>query len=128
MEDFESDSPTREFEELDEKLPMVAKVIVKRNINFDILLNDVEGEDETLEEFEEKQQACRSIYAILKELIECTSEMTADELNDAFQSVLVACELVSFVNSGIAKEENGTYSLTPDGQKYFDEMEDLEEN
>jgi hypothetical protein len=104
----------RSFEEFDEKLPYVAKVIVRRGINFSII--DDKESDEGME-------VCKSVFAIFREMVECTSEMTSDELEHYANMILTACELVEMVNSGLAcEQEGGKFFLTPEGQAHFKEM------
>lgn len=107
----------RGFEEFDEKLPMVAKVIVQRGINFGALTNNSSeiGEEEVFTPAE--GEAFSSILAIMKELIECVSEMTHEEFEHYFDILLTACELVVMVNEGIVKEQSkGKFILTSEAQ------------
>lgn len=124
MHDFEfgNEDLIRNFEEFDEKLPCVAKVIVHRGIDFSRL--NTGAEVETPEEFETNKEIFRSVYTIFREMVECTSEMTADEFEHYIDVLLTACELVVMVNDGIAYEkENGEFCLTTEGQKLFQKVE-----
>lgn len=118
-----NDDLIRSFEEFDEKLPEVAKIIVRRGIDF-ARLNTGKEEDENSAEFEANCEVFQSVYAILREMVECTSEMTADEIEHYVDVLLTACELVVLVNDGIAVENDGTYSLTAEGQSLLKQIPD----
>lgn len=121
--DFE-DGHIRSFEEFDEVLPNVAKAIVRRGINFPLLTSE-DNEEETIEEFDARHEVFQSIYAIFREMVLCTSEMTADELEHYIDVLLTACELVVLVNDGIAyEEEDGQFLLTPKGESYYQSCEE----
>ncbi len=121
MNEFTNEDLIRSFEEFDEKLPAVAKVIVRRGIDFARLDNGIEAESS--EEFEANRKVFQSIYTIFREMVECTSEMTADEFEHYTDILLTACELVVLVNDGLAYEEDGQFLLTPEGQEVFQEIE-----
>ncbi len=96
---YNDDDIIRSFEEFDEKLPVVAKVIVRRGINFSLLTgNDDDGFPST----ERSREAFQSVYVILREMVACISEMTQDELEHHIDVLLTACELVVMVNDGLA--------------------------
>jgi len=127
MNQFTDDDLIRGFEEFDEKLPTVAKVIVQRGIDFAQLNDDGTEDEEGTPEFETNYEVFQSIHTIFREMVECTSEMTADEYEHYFDVLLTACELVSMVNDGLVYEkEQGRFFLTPDGQEYFEEIEAVE--
>lgn len=114
----------RSFEEFDEKLPMVAKSVILRDIDYHTLDEDQEPVDE--DDLQYKQEVFNSIFAILRETVECTSEMTAEELDAAMTSVLTACHLVQMVEDGFLDEdENGSYSLSEKGREYYDAANEL---
>lgn len=118
----------RSFEEFDEKLPSVAKVIVRRGINFQLLNEGDNSDKETPEEFEARREVFMSIYAIFREMVLCTSEMTADEFEYYTDALLTACELVVMVNSGMAYEkEKGRFTLTKKGEEHYREFESCED-
>lgn len=128
MSEFSDGDFIRNFEEFDEKLPNVAKVIIRRGINFELLNEGDDGEEETPEEFEARREVFQSIYAIFREMVLCTSEMTADEFEHYVDVLLTACELVAMVNSGIVYEENGEFLLTSEGEAHYRELESCEES
>lgn len=106
-----SDDLVREFEELDEKLPFLARVLINRRIDF-----------RQLEEEEPDEDVMRSIIAILRENLECFSEMTMDEIDATLNLVNMACEAMCLVNQGICEEPTpGHYMLTEMGRKCFDD-------
>lgn len=121
---MENEFLIREFEEFDEKLPQVAKIIVRRGINFELLTEEIEDEnedEETSEQFRERWEVFQSVYAIFREMVECTSEMTGDEFEYYVDMLLTACELVVLVSDGLAcEEENGKFFLTPKGKSLYD--------
>ncbi len=118
------DDHIRSFEEFDEKLPNVAKVIVRRGINFS-LLNQGDEETATPEQLE----VFLTISAILREMVECTSEMTADEFEYYVDILLTGCEVVELVNSGLVCErEKGRFTLTSEGRSYYEELKSCEES
>lgn len=84
----------RDFEELDEKLPMLAKIIVNRGIDFRQLETEEEPDPDVI----------RSLLLIMRENLECMSEMTADEVEVALTSLNIACEIVCLTNSGVLKK------------------------
>ena len=122
------DDHIRSFEEFDEKLPNVAKVIVRRGINFQLLNEGDDSEEETSEEFEARREVFQGIYSIFREMVLCTSEMTADEFEYYTDTLLTACELVVMVNSGMAYEKDGEFQLTEEGESYYKELESCEES
>lgn len=122
------DGHIRTFEEFDEKLPNVAKVIVQRGINFELLNEGDDGKEETPEEFEARREVFQSIYAIFREMVLCTSEMTADEFEHYTDMLLTACELVVMVNSGTVYEKDGEFLLTSEGEEHYRELESCEES
>lgn len=124
MSKFSNEDLIRSFEEFDEKLPAVAKVIVERGIDFARLNDGVEAESSA--EFEANREIFQSIFAIFREMVECTSEMTADEFEHYIDVLLTACELVVLVNDGIGYEENGKFFLTSEGEDLLQEMETLD--
>ena len=114
MNEFNDEDFIRSFEEFDEKLPAVAKVIVGRGIDFARL------QDDEVEESEADREVCRSVLAIFREMVECTSEMTTDELEHYIAVLVTACELVALINDGIVCEkEKGKFSLTQEGKALF---------
>lgn len=121
------DGHIRSFEEFDEKLPNVAKVIVRRGIDFTFLTNR-DDEEETPGEFEAGREVCQSISAILREMVECTSDMTVDEFGHYFDVLLTACELVVLVNGGLVYEKKGKFFLTPEGESHCQKLEACEES
>lgn len=124
MSEYSNEDLIRSFEEFDEQLPAVAKVIVQRGIDFARLNDGVDEEDETPAEFEKNREVFLSIYTIFREMVECTSEMTADELEHYIYVLLTACELVVMVNDGLAYEkEKGKFFLTSEGEEFFEEIE-----
>lgn len=117
INEFSNEDLIRSFEEFDEKLPHVAKVIVRRGVNFAILTLDNDPNEETPEEFEECREVYQSIFAILCEMVACTSEMTADEFEYYVDILLTACELVVMVKDGLVyEEEGGKFFLSPEGK------------
>lgn len=124
MNEFSNEDLIRSFEEFDEKLPAVAKVIVGRGIDFARLNDGVEAEGSA--EFEANYEVFHSISAIFREMVECTSEMTADEFEDCINVLLTACELVVLVNDGIGYEKNGKFFLTLEGQDLSQEIKALD--
>lgn len=124
MSEFSNEDLIRSFEEFDEKLPAVAKVIVKRGIDFARLNDGVEAESSA--EFEANCEVFQSIIAIFREMVECTSEMTADEFEYYIDILLTACELVVLVNDGMGYEENGKFFLTSEGRDLLHEIEALD--
>lgn len=123
MGEFDNEDLIRSFEEFDEKLPAVAKVIVRRGIDFSILIEN-DDEEKTSEQLEAHREVFRSIYAILREMVECTSEMTSDESEHYFNTLLIACELVIMVNDGmVCEEEQGKFFLTSEGEAYLRELQ-----
>ena len=95
----EYDFISRDFEELDEKLPMIAKIIVNRGIDFRQL------------EKKSNSDAAKSIFLIMRENLECMSEMTADEVEVALDSMHIACEIVLLINSGDVKINENKITL-----------------
>ena len=79
----ETDWFVRDFEELDEKLPSIAKAIVLEGIDFRQI--NVDDPD---------QEVLKKIFEILKDTLDCLPEMTADEIDATFDMVSVACEVV----------------------------------
>jgi len=117
----------RGFEEFDEKLPSVAKIIVQRGIDFSRLNDGIEAD--TSVEFEANLEVFNSISAIFREMVECTSEMTADEFEYYIGILLTACELVVMVNDGLVhKNDDGSFILTSKGKSLVKEMETCAEN
>ena len=125
--EFSDEDLIRDFEEFDEKLPIVAKVIVRRGIDFSLLTGINDSGEETIEEFEERSQVFQSIFVILREMVECTSEMTGDEVEHYIDMLLTACELVEMVNNGLVYEEKeGKFFLTPEGKAHLSGFEPYE--
>ncbi|MHA2279478.1 MAG: hypothetical protein ACXAC5_01115 [Promethearchaeota archaeon] len=116
MEEFNEDWLIRDFEELDEKLPGVAKIIVSREIDFRQLVEEEEPDPEVI----------RSIIAIMREHLICMSEMTADEIERAINMLCTACEVVCMVSEGTVEERDGKYYLSEQGRVLFDSLEDTE--
>ena len=99
----------RDFEELDEKLPLVAKAIVLEGIDFRQINAD-----------NPDQEVLKTIFGILKDNLECITEMTADEIDATFDVVSVACDIVCMVNDGLVEERSkGLYHLTSEGEEYY---------
>lgn len=97
---------TRDFEEVDEKLPSIAQEIVLRGIEFQKI--DEMGE--------ESERVVNDILEILQESLECFHEMTEDDINNCMEQVLVSCELVCLVSEGLVEKRDGDkYRLTPKG-------------
>lgn len=111
----------RSFEEFDEKLPVVAKIIVRRGINFELLTEEIEdgNEEETPQEFQERWEVFQSIYAIFREMIECTSEMTGYEFDYYVDMLLTACELVVLVSDGLVCQKENEFFMTPKGKALY---------
>lgn len=123
MSEFSNEDLIRDFEEFDERLPAVAKVIVQRGIDFS-RLNDGRDSEKNLDEYEATREALRSIYTIFREMVECTSEMTADEFEYYVGVLLTGCELVVLVNDGMVYEkENGLFFLTSEGKALLQESD-----
>jgi len=89
----EYDPVVRDFEELDEKLPMLAKIIVNRGIDFRQL--EIEEPDPSV---------LLSIILIMRENLECMSDMTADEVGESLNTLNIACELVCLTNAGVLEK------------------------
>ncbi len=124
MSEFSNEDLIRDFEEFDERLPAVAKVIVQRGIDFS-RLNDGRDSEKNLDEYEATREALRSIYTIFREMVECTSEMTADEFEYYVGVLLTGCELVVLVNDGMVYEkENGLFFLTSEGKALLQDSGD----
>jgi len=104
----------RDFDEFDEHIPDVAKVIVRRGIEFWRL------EEESCDPTKEAEVAS-SMLAILKEMVACTNKMTEDELEHSLETLVVGCRLVCMVEEGLCEEENGKYSLTEEALKQIDD-------
>jgi len=108
------DSFIRSFEEFDEKVPHVAKVIVQRGIDYELLAT---GDESEIEITPESSEAFQAVYFIFREMVECTSEMTADEFEYYFTLLLTACALVSMMGDGLVSEnDEGKYTLTKKGK------------
>jgi hypothetical protein len=112
----------RDFEEVDEKLPYLARILINRGIDF----RQLESENPDVD-------TMRSILSILRENLECFSVMTADEIDATLNLVNMSCEVMCLVNEGLCAESKsspGKYVLTSAGKKYYDNMlqEDPEED
>lgn len=123
MLEYDNEDLIRSFEEFDEQLPHVAKVIVRREIDFSLLTEGEDYEEGTVDQ-EKYMEALQSVVTVFREMIECTSEMTADEFEHYTAILLTACELVVMVNDGLAYEEKGNIHLTPEGKELLCEAEE----
>ena len=104
----------RDFEEFDEKLPMIAKILVTREIDF-----------RQLEEEEPDLEVLRTIITIMRENLECMSEMTADEIDRALNTLHIACELTCLTSAGLCEERDGVFRLTEEGRAYSAMLDEL---
>jgi len=102
----------REFEEVDEKLPYLARILINRQIDFRQLESD-----------DPDPEVMKTILVIMRENLECFSEMTGDEIDATLNMLDTACEVTCLVNDGICEEATpGNYILTQEGRQYYESL------
>ncbi len=92
----------RENEEVDEKLPMMAKDVRARGIDYDQL--DKENLDES------DVEVVHALMDVLSDNLDSYDQMTQEEIAHAVQQLWIAAVLVECVEEGLLEEADGVYT------------------
>lgn len=98
MDDLDIGWFVRDNEEMDEKLPMMAKEVIKREIDYHLLDNDEPNEDTVV-----------AFIDVLSDHLYSFTEMTQEEIANAIQQLWLATILVEGVEKGLFEEVDGKY-------------------
>ena len=89
----------RENEEIDEKLPMMAKDVMQRGIDYKQLDGDEEPDPDVV----------IALIEVLRDNLYSFDQMTHEEVTHAVQQLLLASILVECVEEGALEEVDGKY-------------------
>lgn len=90
----------RDNEEVDEKLPVMAKDVLRRGIDY----YQLERENEEINE-----DIVAALVEVLDEHLDSFEQMTQEEITYTVQQLLVAALLVECVEEGMLEEVDGKY-------------------
>lgn len=95
----------RGHEEFDEKLPLLARIVIEKKINY---LKMTKEEPDT--------EVVLAVLEVMKEHLECFEDMNADQLEAGMHILVVACEITEALASGalddyVEKTNDGKYVL-----------------
>ena len=98
---FDESWLVRDFEEFDEKLPLIAEMIFELEIDY----------RQVMEAKTEPSSIIAEIVDVMRNTLECLTDMTADEFDYYFDTVIVACEVKNLVLEGVLSEADGKVQL-----------------
>lgn len=98
---FDESWIVRDFEEFDEKLPLIVNIIFDEELDYREL--EDEGDD--------SGEAVTEIYKIMQNTLTCLVEMTFDEIDYYMDMIIVGCEIKELILQGVLSEEDGKIRL-----------------